>query len=219
MNIVIFGSSGHAKVLLEIILLDESLKVLGFIDDFKKQGVRIHNQPVLGNTEQFPEISKKHKIAAGIIGIGDNFGRQKIAKKIENFDLNFRWITLIHPRAWVAPSVVIGEGSVIIGQSTINTSSNIGIHVIVNTNSSIDHDSQVGDFSSIGPGVHTGGNVSIGTCTHIGIGATIIQKIQIGDHCVIGAHSLVNNPVPSLSISYGVPNRLIKTRKPGSSYF
>lgn len=89
----------------------------------------------------------------------------------------------------------------------------------------------IGDYCSISAGVHiythdtvkwavSGGNaayerapVRIGDCCHIG-GQTVIAKgVTIGDHCVIGACSFVNQDVPSYTIAVGVPARPVGTVK------
>jgi acetyltransferase-like isoleucine patch superfamily enzyme len=74
------------------------------------------------------------------------------------------------------------------------------------------------DFSSLAPGVNTGGSCMIGKHTAVCIGATISHNINIGDHCVIGAGSVVLHDVPSFKLAHGAPARIKRNRKKGDRY-
>lgn len=82
---------------------------------------------------------------------------------------------------------------------------------------------KIGDYCSISTGVQvythdtvrwalSGGTaerevapVSIGSCTYVGAQTTILKGSEVGDHCVIGAHSLVNRSIPPYSVAFGTP--------------
>ncbi|MEO8610199.1 MAG: acyltransferase [Chloroflexota bacterium] len=49
--------------------------------------------------------------------------------------------------------------------------------------------------------------VEIGDCTYIGPQTVISKGVKIGDHCVIGAGSLVNSDIPPYTVAFGVPCR------------
>lgn len=55
--------------------------------------------------------------------------------------------------------------------------------------------------------------IIIGDDVWIGAHCTILGGVTIGDHSVIGAHSLVNRSIPPCSIAYGVPCRIRRKRK------
>lgn len=52
--------------------------------------------------------------------------------------------------------------------------------------------------------------VKIGSRVWIGEGACILPGSQVGDGCIIGAHSVVTGNVPSNSVVVGAPARVIK---------
>ncbi|MBC7544909.1 MAG: acyltransferase [Candidatus Sericytochromatia bacterium] len=47
----------------------------------------------------------------------------------------------------------------------------------------------------------------IGNCCYLGPYTVVAKGVTIGDHCLIGSHSLVNRDVPAYTIMVGVPAR------------
>jgi len=214
LKIIIYGSSGHAKVVAYIIEKVGEHQIVGFIDDTKSDAGIFIGYPVYTNICD-PCLEG---IVAGIVAIGDNWGRACVVNKIVRQIPDFHFITVIHSSAQIGKGVVVGEGSVVMPGVCINADTFIGRHCILNTSSSIDHDCKVGDFASVAPGVVTGGNVTVGGSTAIGLGAKIIQKICIGKHTVIGAGSLVTKSVPDRVVAYGLPSKVVRHRNPEDPY-
>jgi len=52
--------------------------------------------------------------------------------------------------------------------------------------------------------------VSIGRETWLGQNAVVLPGANIGVHCVIGANSIVNSPIPDFSVAVGAPARVIR---------
>lgn len=52
--------------------------------------------------------------------------------------------------------------------------------------------------------------VTIGNGCKIYNGAVILPGVHIGDHCVIGANSVVNSDLPSYCVAAGAPVRIVK---------
>lgn len=61
------------------------------------------------------------------------------------------------------------------------------------------------------------GKPVIGDGVDIGTGAVLVGDIQVGDHSVIGANSLVNRSVPAYSVVVGVPGKVVKKRQVSSA--
>lgn len=204
-KVIIIGAGGHAKVIADIVnkLGDE---VVGFLDD----NIELQNKVIYDGKKNIGTLKdiNKYKDLYFIIGIGNN----KVRKKIDE-EHNLKWYTAIHPNAVIASDVIIGEGTVVMAGTVINSSSNIGRHCIINTRVSIDHDNQICDYVHISPGATLAGTVTIKELSWVCAGATIINNITVEKNNVIGAGAvLVRNITENNSTYVGVPaKKLLKT--------
>jgi acetyltransferase EpsM len=191
----LYGASGHAKVILDI-LKDQGIPIDGLFDDdislHKLCGIQVING-IEGSLE-----------APLIISIGENAHRARLAKA-----LNVVFGTAIHSSAIVSPTASIGKGSVIIQGCIIQAEAIIGNHVIINTGASVGHECIVHDFVHVSPHATLCGNVKVGEGTHIGAGAVVIPNITIGKWCKIGAGAVVIRDVPDNSMLVGNPGRIL----------
>ena len=217
-NIVIFGSGGHAKVILnEILDLKNKYNFLGFVDSLKKNGTEI----VSMNKKNFRVIdirNIKKKNLYAIIGIGDNYLRYKNFKLLKDQFNHIKWESLISKNCIIKSNVKIGSGSVVLANSFVGSGSKIEEHCIINTSNSIDHDNNFKSFSSTGPGVITGGNVKVKKFSHLGIGCVIKNNIVINENVVCGGRSYVNKNCKKDSVYFGIPSKFMKSRKFGQKY-
>jgi sugar O-acyltransferase (sialic acid O-acetyltransferase NeuD family) len=217
-NIVIIGSSGHAKVIIDIVEKEGKYRIGGLLDRYRKVGEQTLGYPILGQEEDLPRLVNTHALGGVLIAVGDNFIRSKLAVRVKEICPELYFASAVHPRASIAKELVIGEGTVIMAGVAINPCCSIGRFCILNTNSSLDHDSIMEDFSSLAPRVTTGGNCRIGGYAAVGIGAVLIQGVHIGEHAVIGAGSTVMKHVESYTVAYGSPAKAICKRNPGDKY-
>jgi acetyltransferase-like isoleucine patch superfamily enzyme len=56
----------------------------------------------------------------------------------------------------------------------------------------------------------TKGNVRLGACCFVGYRACILPGVQLGQHCIVGANSVVTRSFPAYSMVAGIPARVIK---------
>lgn len=126
------------------------------------------------------------------IAIGDNRLRRRMADNIEA-----EFPVLIAPSAYVDPTAVIGEGTVVMQHATVQAGAVIGRHCIVNTGAVVDHECRLADFVHVSPGAVLCGNVKVGEETWIGANATVIQGLTVGARSIVGAGSTVLTDVPA----------------------
>lgn len=218
MNIIVIGSSGHAKVVIDCIERENKYRIIGLIDRFKEVGSTSFGYKIIGKEEDLLYLIKLLNIEGGIIAIGDNFTRYVVYNKITQDIPQFNFIKVIHPSAQIARNVILGQGTVIMANTTISSEASVGNFCIINNNSSLDHDSKMLDFSSLAPGSSVGGNVKIGSFTAVSLGAKVIHGITIGEHTIIGAGANVLKDIPSNVVAYGNPAKVIRSRVAGEKY-
>ncbi|MBD3863142.1 acetyltransferase [Olleya marilimosa] len=196
----LFGASGHAKVVLDIIE-SKNINIEGVFDDNKKDEC-FQGLPFLGKLESGNQALNQGEF---IIAIGNN----KIRKEIVN-NTNVKYFSACHNNSFISRFSKIEEGTVVMNNATINSGAKIGSHCIINTAAVIEHDCVIEDFSHISPNATLTGNVKVGEGTHIGAGAIVIPNITIGKWCVIGAGAVVLENIPDNSVVVGNPARIIK---------
>ncbi|MCA6073410.1 acetyltransferase [Fulvivirga sedimenti] len=197
----LFGASGHAKVICDI--LDKSgISVKGFIEDDPEKK-ELWSVPVVGTTDAY-----NSEWQPCLISIGNNAIRKKIAERIR-----IRYERAIHPDAVIARTARIDEGTVVMAGVVINPDTSIGRHVILNTRCSIDHDCHIGDFVHVAPGSTLCGGITVGEGTMIGAGATILPNITIGKWAVIGGGAVVTKDVPDGVTVVGCPAKRTNKQK------
>jgi sugar O-acyltransferase (sialic acid O-acetyltransferase NeuD family) len=197
-DMVFYGASGHAKVVIEAWVASGG--TVDAIFDDNKNITELLQYKVWGPYSLLQSADLPH-----VVSIGANATRKKIVGS-----LNCRFGKVIHPGSCVSPSSVVNEGSVLMGGSVVNAEVLIGKHVILNTGATIDHDCIIGDYVHISPNATICGGVHIGEGTHVGAGATVIQNIAIGKWATIGAGSVIIGPVPDYAVVVGVPGRIVR---------
>lgn len=194
-TINLFGASGHAKVIKDII--EAYGDQVSCLYDDAPHCKEIHGKPVYKATDVRVE-------GPLIISIGSNRIRKILSEKYL-----LRYERAVHPKAIISSTASIGVGSVVMQGAIIQSDAKIGKHCIINTGASVDHECVIGDFVHISPHATLCGNVHVGEGTWIGAGTTIIPGIKIGNWCVIGAGSVVINDIPDNTTAVGNPCKRI----------
>lgn len=204
-KVVIWGASGHARVVADIVRLEDRFELSGFIDDINPQPRQFLGLPVFGGSEALVSL-KNDGVSYIILGFGNCEARLKLSEVVVKE--GFLLASAIHPHAVIAADASIGDGTVIAAGSIINPGSRVGANVIINTGASVDHDCEIEDGAHICPGVTLGGSVTVGIAAWVGIGSTVNDHVNIGSRALIGAGSVVVSNIPEYVVAYGVPARI-----------
>lgn len=191
----LFGASGHAKVIIDI-LKAQGIEINGLVDD----------NPDVNELQGYPVKHGHSGLSPFIVSIGSNAIRKKVVEK-----LNADFGQAIHPSAIVSSSAHIGEGTVVMQGAIIQADAKVGKHNIINTGASVDHECVVSDYVHISPHSTLCGNVKVGEGTWIGAGSTVIPGVTIGRWCVIGAGSVVTKDIPDGVLAVGNRCKIIKS--------
>ncbi len=203
-KVFVFGASGHAKVVIDILERMPDFEVAFAVDDdARSHGRSLCGYRIVGGRAEL--LAHRAEAAAGIVTIGDNAARRDVAAWL--IAQGFQLARAIHPAAILARAVPVGDGTAIMAGCVINTDAVLGANVIVNTGSTIDHDCAIGDGSHIAPGCHLCGGVKIGAGSFLGAGTTVVPGTRIGANVVVGAGSTVLDHVPDNARVAGSPAR------------
>jgi acetyltransferase EpsM len=147
---------------------------------------------------------------AVIVAVGDNEARRALTERL--LAAGERLGTAIHPRACIAPSARIGEGSMICAGAVVSPRATIGRGVIVNTHASVDHDTVVGDFAHVSAGATVGAKCRIGVESLIALAASVVSGATVGARTIIGSGAVVVTDIPDDVVAFGVPATIRRAR-------
>lgn len=218
MRILVVGASGHARVVIDVLEKEGRHEIVGLLDGRMAPGEKMLGHLVLGRDTEVGAIAEAHGVEGYFVAIGDNATRAKVIARVEEAAPRLSLIRAIHPDAVLGKEVEIGAGSVLMAGVVVNPCARVGRGVILNTGSCLDHDAEMGELSSLAPRAVTGGNVRIGRFSAIGIGACIRHGVSIGEEVVIGAGAAVLEDVPSHSVAFGTPAKVVRRRAHGDPY-
>jgi acetyltransferase EpsM len=206
-GVIIWGASGHAKVVADAIRSSREHELVGFIDDLhpEREGAQFFGGRILGGREALLR-ARSRGVNNVVFGFGDCAARLRLAAWATTHGLQFP--TIIHPAAVVSSSARIGGGTYIAAGAIVAADASLGEHVIVNTAASIDHDCVVADGAHICPGVRLAGGVHVGRTAWVGIGSVVRENLRIGEGAMLGAGSVVVSDIAAWCLAYGAPARI-----------
>jgi sugar O-acyltransferase (sialic acid O-acetyltransferase NeuD family) len=210
--IVLWGATGHARVLAEFLgtldydivaLIDNDPGVISFLP-----GVPLlRGEPAL----RAWRAQRTGEVYA-LVAVGGARGAERLELQQALAEMGYTLAPVVHPRAFVAAGVKLGAGSQVLANAAVAAAATIGAGCIVNTSASVDHECRLDDGVHIGPGATLAGNVVVERNAFVGTGASVIPHVTIGAGAVVGAGSVVVRDVPAGALVYGNPARLRSPR-------
>jgi sugar O-acyltransferase (sialic acid O-acetyltransferase NeuD family) len=169
-RLLVVGAGGHGRSIAEAAELSEQFQVVGFLDDSLPAGETVLGVPLLGSVASMAQ----HRPAAdqATVAIGNNVVREKLMQQLAA--AGFAWATVVHPRAIVSPTALLGKGSAVMAGAIVGTEARLGIGTIVNCGAVVDHQATVEDFG------HLGVNASIAGSSVLGRGAWMQAGAALG---------------------------------------
>jgi sugar O-acyltransferase (sialic acid O-acetyltransferase NeuD family) len=212
--VVVYGASGHGKVVADVARA-AGLEVVGFVDDAPgRQGTGPWGIPVLSWSDC---VARREVLGqpAVALGIGENASRERVHARVvaDGFEV----ATPVHPGAVVSPTARIGTGTVVMALVAVNPDAEVGPGAILNTGCVVEHDCRVGAFAHLSPNAALGGGVQVGDRAHLGLGAVVLPMQVVGADARVGAGAVVTRAVEAGATVVGVPARVIaRAGSPGA---
>lgn len=208
-KILVFGASGHAKVVMDIVECQGIYEIAFLVDDNPAlKDSNVFGYRVLGSAVDVPNAVSAYCISKCVIAIGNNRVREKLDAMLTAAGLTI--VSAVHPSARIGRGATVGAGTVVMPGALINADASIGRNAIINTGAVVDHECVIGDYVHIAPGVKLCGNVRVGARSLVGVGASVIPGVSIGSDAVIGAGSTVLKDVGDGLTVAGSPAKTIK---------
>jgi sugar O-acyltransferase (sialic acid O-acetyltransferase NeuD family) len=196
-SIVVYGSGGHGKTLIELIRAVGELEVVGVIDDSADVGSDVLGVAVVGSRQDLARM-RGDGVALAVNAIG---GITNMSTRVEVTAMlvgaGFELPALVHPSAVVEASATIGPGAQILAHSYVGSAATVGDSAIVNTGAVVSHDCVLGDHVNLSPGCVLAGSVTVGSRTLLGMGVTTYLGIEVGADVRAGNGAVLNVDVPA----------------------
>ena len=213
-KVAILGGIGNATVVAAAIeharrLGATDLEVAGFLNDREPVGKTLDMFPVIGRVEDAKQLlDKGYWFINTILRIDGN--RERIAM-FEALNIpDDRLATFVHPMAYVAPSVQLGPGCVIMPNVSMSPATKLGKGCLMMAGSMMGHDNIVGDFCHIAAQSAVGSYLTIGKGVHIGLNACVREKLTIGNYAALGMGGVLVNNIGDNEIWAGNPAKFLR---------
>ena len=200
-SVIILGGGGHASVLIEILRLIDS-DIIGLADPLLEKGSKVKDISVIGSDDAVLHYPNSEVVLVNAVGpLPKKTNREALSTKFIN--LGYQFLTLIHPRAYVAPSAKIEDGAQIMAGALVQSQSRIGRLSVVNSGVIIEHDCSIGDHAHIAPGAILCGGVQTAEGVFIGSGAVVLENIRLGANSILAAGVTLRKDLMENEVFYG----------------
>lgn len=177
-------------------------EVKGFLDDTDARPADFGLPfPVLGPIDGYTPAGAELVVVA----VGDPAARKAIVQRLER--RGARFVSVIHPLAWVAQPSRLEPGCIVAPFASIGMNADLGAHCLINTHAGIGHDVTMGACSVVSPHGVVNGFARLGEAVMVGSGAVITPTRVVGDFAKISAGSVIQSDVAAGLTLWGNPAR------------
>jgi acetyltransferase-like isoleucine patch superfamily enzyme len=180
MQAAIYGSKSYARLVAQL-ARECGYQIEGYIDDFGGEGLGSYAQNRSGLLENGIPL---------FLGIGyaNMEARSQVLHKLLSDGV--RLPSLIHPRAIVNPTAVLGPANIVMAGSSIDAFCMVGAGNVFWPGSVLSHDSRVGDNTFFSPSSTSCGFTKIGSSVFVGANAVIVDNKEVPSGTFIKAQSI-----------------------------
>lgn len=212
-KVLIIGGGGNASVIAFSMIEAfqngaKELEFVGYVND--KDGVdEIEGYPVVGGLKDIPQLIEKDYYFINTIGkIGFQKDRLLLIESLNIPDE--RWVTFIHPKAYVAPTVKMGPGCVVMPCAIVQPGTLMGKCCRVMVGAIVGHNNHIGNYCFFAGGSITGAYLNVGDAVHVSINATVREFLKLENYSTVGMGAVLLKNMAEGEIWIGNPARLYK---------
>jgi sugar O-acyltransferase (sialic acid O-acetyltransferase NeuD family) len=188
--IILIGGGGHCLSCIDVLRLANTFEIVGILDICEKAGNTLLGIKVIGDDNDIPLLVNKYRNFLITIGQIKN-----PEKRVRIFDIvkkcGGNLPIIISPKAYVSPSAIINEGTIIMHNSLVNAKAAIGKGCIINTGALIEHEATIGDFCHISTHAIVNGQVNIGNNSFIGSNSVIANNVSLPEQIIVAAGACI----------------------------
>jgi sugar O-acyltransferase (sialic acid O-acetyltransferase NeuD family) len=207
-DVVIVGAGGFArelKLLLPDCLSESEYRFKGFLG--KDQGVgpdETVRQLTLGDPEEYrPQPNDRF-----VLAIGSMDHRRRVVESI--VERGGRFVTMIHPLAFVASTAQLGEGVVIYPYAVVSNEAELQDYAKLNYYASVGHNSRVGKYCLLAPYATVNGFSVLEDEVFMSTHTTVAPVLHVGQRTKLSANSALMVDASPDSFVFGVPGKCVR---------
>ena len=186
MRVAIVGAGGYGRVVLDVLLASGlGDRVLGFYDDAHAAlSGDVRGVPILGDVGVLKSMLSVEPVHV-IVAITDNGARLRVANSLRG--LGARFLTTVHPGAYVSEAAVVGDGCVVAAGVVVHPDAVVGSHCFLGPGAVVDRDAEVGAGTWISAGCVVGPGARVGARVILGQNSSVGRKAVVGGDAEVGA--------------------------------
>lgn len=207
-NLYIIGARGFGRELATQFPLwpgfSECYEIRGFLDDNPKALAGLEGYPpIVSSVEDF--VPGKNDVF--VCGLGMVRWRKKYVEIMLGKGAVFE--TLVAPTAFVASTARLGQGTLVLGKTSVMADAAVGDYALCHGQCILGHDVVIGTHAVLEYNVFLGGFVQVGARATIHTRATVLPHLRIGEEAVVGACSCVVRNVGAGETVFGNPAKRV----------
>jgi sugar O-acyltransferase (sialic acid O-acetyltransferase NeuD family) len=208
--VAVYGASQGGIAVVDALRLMGGYEVVAFLDDTPgRAGQTLIGLPIWSGGE-LEELAQR-----GIGSVASHIAVREFRVKLRDRAIaaGLTLPNVVHPKAFLSPSVQLGCGNVIKAGAIVDTDSMIGDCCIIDNGVLVPHHNVIDDGVHLAPGAVMGGGCTVGELTLIGIGSVVSSRIQIGRNVIVRPGSVVVNDIPDHVLVGGDPAKVVGKRR------
>jgi sugar O-acyltransferase (sialic acid O-acetyltransferase NeuD family) len=199
-KVVLFGTGRGADVAFRFLTRDSDHELCGFSTErHYLDRDTFHDLPVVAfeDVEQrFPPDRYKMLILLGYQRMNALRAEKYLAAKAKGYE----FISYVNSQFYRAEDLQIGENCFILDNQSISLDVKIGNNVVMWSSNHVGDLSTIGDHSWLASHVTVAADVTVQPYCFLGIGATVGNKLLLGQRTFVGANALVASSTAENSV-------------------